>query len=155
MKTFAAVAAGLVLGQAMLAQGGRIPPNPSELAQHEVARYTALLSLTQAQQDQATAIFTAEATEEQGLRQNERAAHQALETAVTGGDTGAIQQQAAALGQLQGQGIAARSLAEAKFYATLTADQKAKAADLKQQHLLGGPGGPGGHGPHGGPGGQQ
>ncbi len=153
MKVLATLAANLVLGQAMLAQPGqRTPPSPAEMAQHEVARYTALLSLTQAQQDQATAIFTAEATEEQGYRQNERAARQALETAVTGGDTAAIQQQATALGQLQGQGIAARSLAEAKFYATLTADQKTKAADLKQQHLLGGPGGPGGHGPHGGPG---
>lgn len=142
----AALALGCVEGFAQ-----RTPPTPAEVAQREVARYTALLTLTQAQQEQATAIFTAEATDEQGTRQTERTARQALETAVENNDTASIQQQAASLGQLQGQSLANRSLAEAKFYATLTPDQKVKLADLKQQHVLGGPGGPGGHGP-GGPG---
>ncbi len=150
MKTFAFVTVSLLLLQTAQAQRQHTPPAPAEIAQHEVARYTTLLTLTQAQQDQATAIFTAEATEEQGFHANEREARQALETAVTGGDTTAIQQQATALGQLQGQSLATRSLAEAKFYATLTADQKTKFGDLKAQHLLGGPGE---HGPHGGPGG--
>ncbi len=151
MKVGMALTAALALA-CMEGLAQRTPPTPAEMAQREVARYTSLLSLTQAQQDQATAIFTAEATDEQGTRQSERTARQALETAVTNNDTASIQQQAASLGQLQGQSLASRSLAEAKFYATLTADQKTKLADLKQQHLLGGSGGPGGRGP-GGPGG--
>ena len=147
MKLTYPILAGLsLLSSLAVAQNERTPPAPAQIAQHEVARYTTLLSLTAAQQDQATAIFTDEATTEQSLRANERTAHQALEAAVTGEDTAAIQQQATALGTLQGQSIAARATGEARLYAILTADQKTKFTDLKSQHLLEGrgPGGPGG-----------
>jgi Spy/CpxP family protein refolding chaperone len=114
------------------------------MAQREVERYTTLLSLTAQQADAALTIFTDEATSESSLRANERTAHKTLESAVVGGDTATIQQTAATLGQLSGELTALRALALAKFYATLSTDQKSKFSELQEEHLLGGgPGGPG------------
>ena len=44
------------------AQTPHTPPSPAQMAQHQVQRYTTLLSLNSAQVEQATAFFTAEAT---------------------------------------------------------------------------------------------
>ena len=54
-----------VLGLLPMAQAQtppHTPPTPAAMAQHEVQRYTTLLSLTPAQVEQATTFFTTEAT---------------------------------------------------------------------------------------------
>jgi Spy/CpxP family protein refolding chaperone len=126
----------------------RTPPSPEQMVAHQVARLTTLLSLTSAQQAQATAIYTAEQTAATSLRTNMRTAHSALQTATENNDVAGITAQATEIGSLTAQQIESRAKAEAAFYAMLTADQQAKYKQLKP-----GPGGPGGFG-HRGPGGR-
>jgi Spy/CpxP family protein refolding chaperone len=109
------------------------------MAQHQVQRYTTLLSLTPAQAEQATTFFTAEATAHQNSRASERTAHQAMEAAIKANDTATIQSTATTLGQMEGEMLAARGLARAQFYAILTADQKTKFGELEEEHVMGGP----------------
>ena len=139
MKYPISLIAGLALLPVLQAQ--RTPPTPEQMAQREVSRYTTLLSLNSQQETEATAIFTAAAGTESTLHATERTTHQTLQTAVTANDTAAIEQAATSLGQISGEMTAARALAQAKFYATLTADQKTKFAALEH----------GFHGEHGGP----
>ena len=113
------------------------------MAQHQVQRYTTLLTLTPAQVEQATTYFTAEATAHQNARASERTAHQALEAAVKANDSATIQSTSATLGQMSGEMMAAHAVAQAQFYAILTADQKTKFDQLEQEHVMGG----GFHGP--------
>jgi len=148
MKYSIALFAGLLLPMAQ-AQPTRTPPTPAEMAQHEVSRYTTLLTLTAEQQETATSAFTTAASTEQPLHASERTAHQALEAAIKANEVTAIQQAATTLGQIQGEMTAARALAEAKFYASLTDDQKAKYMELERHEWHGGPGGP--RGPEGPP----
>ena len=110
------------------------------MAQHEVQRYTTLLSLTPAQVEQATTIFTTEATARQNSRASEHAAHQAMEAAIKSNDTATIQSTATTMGQTMGEAMAAHALAQAQFYAILTADQKTKFSELEQEHIMGGRG---------------
>ncbi len=119
------------------------PPSPATMAQHQVQRYTTLLTLTPTQVEQATTFFTAEATAHQNARASEHTAHQALEAAVKANDSATIQSTAATLGQMSGEMMAAHALAQAQFYAILTADQKTKFDQLEQEHVMGG----GFHGP--------
>jgi Spy/CpxP family protein refolding chaperone len=141
-----ACACSLLLAGSALAQ--RTPPSPSEMAQHQVERYTALLSLTAEQQTQATTIFTTEATSSSALRTNERGLHETLKTAIINNDTASITQTATSLGQLEGQMTALRATAEAGFYQILTATQKSQLVAEEKAHMGGrGPGGFGGPGP--------
>jgi Spy/CpxP family protein refolding chaperone len=119
------------------------PPTPAAIAQRQVQRYTTLLSLNANQVEQATTIFTTEATTAQSSRATERAAHQALETAIKSNDTATIQSTSASLGQMNTEMMTAHALARAQFYALLNADQKTKYSQLEQEHMMGGPG----HGP--------
>jgi Spy/CpxP family protein refolding chaperone len=116
------------------------PPTPAMMAQHEVQRYTTLLTLTPAQVEQATAFFTAEATARQNSHASERTAHQALEAAIKANDTATIQSTSTTLGQMEAESILAHSTARAQFYNILTADQKTKFGELEQEHMMGGPG---------------
>lgn len=141
MKYPISVIAGLALLPVFQAQAQRTPPTPEQMAQHEVSRYTTLLTLSSQQEADATSIFAAAATTESTLRSTERTTHQTLQSAIKSGDTAAIQQAATSLGQISGEMTAARSIAQAKFYATLTADQKTKFTELER----------GFHGEHGGP----
>jgi Spy/CpxP family protein refolding chaperone len=110
------------------------------MAQHQIQRYTTLLSLTPAQVEQATTFFTTEATAHQSSRGSERTAHQALEAAIKTNDTATIQSTATTLGQMEGEMLAAHALARAQLYSILTADQKTKFGELEQEHMMGGPG---------------
>jgi Spy/CpxP family protein refolding chaperone len=140
MKRSLALAA--VLGLITMAQAQtppmHTPPSPATMAQHEVQRYTTLLTLTPAQVEQATTYFTAEATARQNARASERTAHQALEAAIKANDSAVIQSTSATLGQMSAEGIAAHSVARAQFYAILTAEQKTKYDQLEQEHMMGG-----------------
>jgi LTXXQ motif family protein len=124
-----------VLGLVTMAQAQttpmHTPPSPAAMAQHQVQRYTTLLTLTPTQVEQATTYFTAEATAHQNARASEHTAHQALEAAVKAND--------ATLGQMSGEMMAAHALAQAQFYAILNADQKTKFDQLEQEHMMGGP----------------
>jgi Spy/CpxP family protein refolding chaperone len=141
--SLALVAALGLLPMAQAQTPPHTPPTPAAIAQHEVQRYTTLLSLTPAQVEQATTFFTIEATARQNARASEHTAHQALEAAIKANDTVTIQSTATTLGQMEGEMLAAHAAAQAQFYATLTADQKTKFAELEQEHMMGGPG----HGP--------
>jgi Spy/CpxP family protein refolding chaperone len=132
-----------VLGLLPMAQAQtppHTPPSPAAMAQHEVQRYTTLLTLTPAQVEQATTYFTAEATARQNNWASEKTAHQAMEAAIKANDTATIQSTATTLGQMEGEMMAAHAAARAQFYAILTADQKTKFGELEKEHMMGGPG---------------
>lgn len=145
MKASLVFLAVLGAGSLVQAQMPNNPPSPEKMAQHQVQRYTTLLSLTPAQVEQATTLFTTEATTRSSSHASERSAHQALETAIKANDKQGIQSAAATLGQMGGEMMATHALTQAQFYAMLTADQKAKYDQLEEEHLMGGPGP--GHGP--------
>ena len=135
------------LAFAATAYGQHTPPTAAQMAQHQVQRFTAILSLTSEQQTKALAIFTSEATSSQALRSNEHTLHTTLQTAITADDLPTIASTAASLGQLEGEQTAYRATAEAGFYQLLTADQKTRYAAIKAAgghgDFHGGPGGPG------------
>ncbi|MBL8241840.1 MAG: Spy/CpxP family protein refolding chaperone [Bryobacterales bacterium] len=98
------------------------------------------LSLTDAQKTQAKTIFDAADTATQTARGQLDAAQEALATAVKGNRSDAeLDRLAAATGVIQGQIAAIRAKANAKFYALLTTEQKAKYDAMGDR----GPGGPG------------
>ena len=101
-----------------------------------------VLSLTDAQKTQATALFEAAETASAALRETQVQQHQALNDAAKSNAADAtIDQLAATLGSTSGQLAALRTKAFAKFYALLTAEQRTK---LDELHTHGrGMGGPG------------
>src|SRR6202034_2665665 len=112
-----------VLGLLPMAQAQttpHTPPTPAMIAQHQVQRYSTLLTLNANQVEQATTIFTTEAATAQNARTTEHAAHQALEAAIKANDTATIQSTSTTLGQMEGEMLAAHAAAQAQFYATLT-----------------------------------
>jgi len=119
---------------------------------NQVARLTNLLTLTTAQQAQATTIFTNALTAITPLQTSEATARQALPAAVKSNATSTIDTLSATIGSLSGQIIDIQNKADAAFYAILTSDQQ---STLSQTNFLNGPGGFGpGPGPgFGGPGG--
>jgi Spy/CpxP family protein refolding chaperone len=131
------------MAQAQTAPPAHTPPSPAMMAQHEVQRYSTLLTLNANQVEQATTLFTAEATSRQNQMATQRTAHQTLENAIKANDTATIQSTAASLGQMEGEMVLAHATARAQFYAILTADQKTKFGELEKEHMMGG--GPGPH----------
>ena len=97
------------------------------------------LSLTDAQKAQAKTIFDAAAAATETARGQSDVARTALNTAVKANASDAeLDRLSAAVGVIQGQITAIQAKAQAKFYALLTAEQKAK-YDARGS---GGPGGP-------------
>lgn len=85
------------------------------------------LSLTDAQKTQAQAIFTAADTAAQTANGALSAARTALNAVIkTNPPDAEVDRLAAAVGVIEGQLAAIRTKASAKFYALLTAEQKAK-----------------------------
>lgn len=146
MKRISAAILVLLVSAAtlMVAQGPPGPFDPAKHVERHVQRLTTILSLTSAQQQQATTIFTNAADSEKALRQQFRAAHDSLKAAVQSNNSAAIDQAAAALGNLSAQSIAVKAKADAAFYQTLTSDQQAKYNELRSEGPMGF-----GHGPHG------
>jgi Spy/CpxP family protein refolding chaperone len=128
-----------------LAQTQHTPPRPADIAAHQVKRMTTLLSLTSAQQQQATTIYTNAATAEQAIRQSEKATRDSLRTAVKNNDAATIDQVSSSIAQSTAQLTSIRAKADAAFYQILTADQQAKLTELESEHMDGfrGHGGPG------------
>jgi Spy/CpxP family protein refolding chaperone len=122
------------------------PPSPSEVAKHKVKTLTTLLSLTSAQQQQATTIYTNAAQSEQTIMQGEKEMHDNLHAAIKNNDSATIDQVAATMAQSMAQLTSIKAKADAAFYQTLTPDQQTKLNDLESQRMspLDGPGGLGG-----------
>ena len=104
---------------------------------------TTLLSLTSAQQQQATNIYTNAAKSEQAIRQADKGTRENLRSAVKNNDATSIDQIANNMAQSSAQLTSIHAKADAAFYQTLTAEQQAKLTELESEHvdLLDGPGG--------------
>jgi len=139
LLVMAALTASVVFAQHM-----KTPPDPATMVQHHVDHLTKALSLTPAQQQQATTMLTSLMQGMQANHDQMKAAHESLKAAVQKNDAAGIDQAAATIGNLTAQGIAAHSKAQATFLQTLTPDQQAKFSSMEM-------GGEGMHG-HGGPG---
>jgi Spy/CpxP family protein refolding chaperone len=109
------------------------PPSAAERAQHHLQFLTTALSLTAAQQQQATAIMNSAATAEDAAHANMKAAHETLHAAIKTNDPGAIDQAAAVIGNLTAQTTAIHAKAMAAFYQILTPEQQTKLDQLHQQ----------------------
>ncbi len=125
-----ALAAGLVF-----AQSAPVKP-PAQGSNHVSRRMTARhrmmqqLNLTEAQKAQAKTIFQQARQSEQPELQQLRQNRAALRDAVKANDTARIQRLTAEQGKLRGQMMTAHAEALAKFYQTLTPEQRAKADRL-------------------------
>ena len=102
------------------------PPDPATVVQHRVNFLTTILSLTAAQQQQATTIFTDATTTALTVRTNLKTAHQSLGNAVKSNDTSNIDQVSISIGNLTAQQVSTEAKANAAFYQILTPDQQAK-----------------------------
>jgi Spy/CpxP family protein refolding chaperone len=135
---FTTLSASLVFGQATA-------PTTDQIVSNLVKRLTALLTLTTAQQAQATTIYTTEQTALSGLNTSLQSAQTALEAAIKTNSLTGIITQATQIGSLTTQQVEAQAKAEAAFYAILTPDQQTTYNALHSVGL-GGRGGPGGGG---------
>ena len=143
MKTVTKLAAcAAVLTITLMAQRpfgvltGGAAPDPATIVANQVARLTNLLTLTTAQQAQATTIFTNALTAITPLQTSLATAEQGLPAAVKSNATATIDQLATSIGSLQAQIISIQNKADAAFYAILTADQQTK---LSSTNFLNGP----------------
>jgi Spy/CpxP family protein refolding chaperone len=133
-KTLAIFAFALVLGvSGLVAQTATTGGNRGNFVQHRVNFLTTLLSLTTAQQQQATTIFTNASTAEPAEHSSMTAARQSLKTAVQGNDTAAIEQAATTIGSLTAQTTTNQAKAEAAFYQILTPAQQTKLTQFESQ----------------------
>lgn len=141
-----------VIGVASLVVMAQKPNHdPAARIQHHVDFLTKKLSLTPAQQTQATSIFTSAASNQQATRDQMKTAHQNLQAAVQKNDAAGIDQASAAIGNMMSQSIAAHAKTQAAFFQTLTPEQQTKLTAM-QGHMHGrggwgrrGHGGPMGH----------
>src|SRR5579862_4140168 len=135
MKKLMILTLALATALPVFAQTPSDPPRTADRAQHEVKRLTTLLSLTAAQQQQATTIFANSEKVEQSLRENDKTAHENLRTAIKNNDAAAIDQIAGTMAQSVAQRISAKAKADAAFYQLLTPEQQTKMSDLQAEHL--------------------
>jgi Spy/CpxP family protein refolding chaperone len=146
MKHLLAVTLAAASAIPALAQTLPKPPSPADMAKHQVKRLTTLLSLTSAQQQQATTIYTNAAKAEQTVRAGEQDVHESLRSAIKNNDSVTIDQISSTMAQSIAQVTSIKSKADAAFYQILLPDQQSKLTELESQHmgLLDGPGGSGG-----------
>jgi Spy/CpxP family protein refolding chaperone len=133
--------------------GSASAPTRGNGIQHRIGFLTTLLTLTTAQQQQATTIFTNAASAAMPVHTSLKAARENLKTAVTGNDAATISTSANTIGTLTAQLTSIEATAEAAFYQILTPEQQAKFTQFESQGH-GGFGGAMGMAPggfHGGP----
>ena len=124
------------------------PPDPAAMIARRVGRLTTVLGLSDAQQQQASKIFTDATTKASTIFTSMRSARTDLKTATQQNNSSNIHIAATTIGNLTAQLTEAEALAQASFYASLTPDQQAKVNQLESQRpgMFGGgppPGGPG------------
>lgn len=131
-KTAQVLTLALLLGAAVFAQGRRgHGPGAGGPGGNRIDFLATVLSLTDAQKTQATAIFEAAETASSSLRETQALQRTALNDAAKSNAADAsIDQLAAALGATSGQLAAIQTKASAKFYALLTAEQRTKLDEL-------------------------
>ena len=131
-----ALAAGLALAQTTPAnsQAKTQPPaqTHSRFARRGMMRHRMMqqLNLTEAQQQQAKAIFQQARQSAQPEVQQLKENRAAMRAAVKADDSAKIQQLSATAGKLRGEIMASHATAMAKFYQTLTPAQRAKADQM-------------------------
>jgi periplasmic protein CpxP/Spy len=131
--TVAAMAAGLTFAQTAA------PAQPQSGKMHAGMRgafhqrMMAQLNLTDAQKAQAKTIFQQAKQTAKPIREQLKQNREALSAAVKANDTAQIHSLSVQRGKLEGQMLAVRSEAQAKFYSNLTPDQRAKADQMRQQ----------------------
>ena len=134
---FAAVttlAAGMVLAQAP-ASGTQPAPEKAPCA-HPVLGHQQMmkaLNLTPAQEQQAETIFGEARQKAQPIRQEMQQNRQALSAAMKANNTAQIERLSAQQGNLWGKALAIRTEAMAKFYATLTPEQRTNADQMRRR----------------------
>ena len=119
------------------------PPTTEQMVARQVAHLTSLLTLTTAQQSQATTIFTTEHTTMDTIHTAVDTAHTALQAAVKANNAAGINSAANQIGNLTTQEVVAQATAQASFYSVLTASQKTLFDNAGPGFGRGGPGGPG------------
>jgi Spy/CpxP family protein refolding chaperone len=128
LSASAVLAAGLMLGQTTTGD-----PNTQQRQHHFEHGPGAMfqsLNLTDAQKEQAKAIFSSARESNHAVEQQMRDARQALNAAAKSGATDAqIDQLAAKIGPLSAQLAAAQAKTFAKFYAILTPEQRTQVGD--------------------------
>src|SRR3954466_11755992 len=87
----------------LYAQRSGNPPSAADMVQHRVSMLARQLTLTDAQQQQATTIFTNSANASTAARDGLKTARQTLSDAVKNNNTAAIDQAAATIGSLTAQ----------------------------------------------------
>lgn len=127
-----AMAAGLAMAQPPAAKPGPSAPAARMHRQGTRHRLMQQLNLTQAQKDQAKAIFQQNRQSTKMVREQLRTNREALAKAVKSDNNGEIERLAATQGHLRGELLAKRSEAFAKFYQILTPAQRAKAEQMHQ-----------------------
>jgi protein CpxP len=134
----AAMATGMALAQT---PANPAPPaSPTQQAQKPGKMRAAVrhrmmkaLGLTDAQKQQAKVIFQQAKQQTQPLAQQLKQNREALAAAVKADNVSQIQSLSAQQGNLRGQMLAARSEAMAKFYSTLTPEQRNRADKIQQR----------------------
>jgi len=132
--TIAAMTAGMALAQ-------QAPANPSAPAKTPVHRpfvrmrqhMMKALNLTDAQKQQAKAIFQETREKTQPIRTELRQNRQAIREAIKVDNKAEIQKLSKTDGELMGRLMTARNEAKAKFYTLLTPEQRATAQKLHAQ----------------------
>jgi periplasmic protein CpxP/Spy len=136
--TVGALAAGMAFAQSQApapqpapGQGG----GKAKFARRAAGRRRMMqaLNLTDAQKQQAKSIFQQARETAQPLRAQLKQSREAMAAAAKVGNTAQIQQLATDQGNLLGRMIAVRTEAMAKFYNTLTSEQRAKADQIQQR----------------------
>lgn len=107
----------------------KIPKSSSRLKKY-LNGLSALLSLTPAQQQQATAIFTDAVSTQASIRSSLKSVRSTLSAAVMINDASGISQASASLAALMGQKYSNGALANAAVFQMLTPDQQSKLAQL-------------------------
>jgi Spy/CpxP family protein refolding chaperone len=107
--------------------------DPATHVQRHVQRLTTLLSLTPAQQQQATTIFTNTANSGASFHTDMKTAHENLQTAIKNNDQNGIAAAATTIGNLTSQMVSAHAKAQAAFYQILTPDQQNKMSQLESE----------------------
>lgn len=140
MKTlFLKVITLVALCGLMAAAQDQTSPDPARHIQHHIAALSKSLSLTPAQQQQATTLLTDALSAGKALHQQMQAAHESLKAAVQKNDTAGIDQATGTIGALQGQMMAIHAKAMAAFRQTLTPDQQSKLDSMNGHDGMFGP----------------
>ncbi|HEV2827992.1 MAG TPA: Spy/CpxP family protein refolding chaperone [Pyrinomonadaceae bacterium] len=125
----------------------RGPGGPEQMIEH----LSRELNLTDAQKEQAKALFEAQRGIEEERHAKLEAIHKQIEEATANGqfDEATVRPLASQQAQLMTEEMIDHLRLHSKLFALLTTEQKAKASEMMKRH--GGPGGPGGPGRHHGP----